>query len=100
METMTPTEAIHTKNSGASGIHSWKFKTEHADLLEFLQGYKTYFKAFMLENDYGMDRRKAGRMFSVLHREDLIEPWGAKDNKTTWMLTDKGKDANPQELVE
>jgi len=79
----------------------YNWKLEHTQLLGKLQSLDVdYFKAGTLANKYEYTRREMSWKFAALHERDLIAMWGAKGNRTTWYLTDKGKEANPQELVE
>lgn len=85
---------------GKRGNYNYTFDLEYAKLLEFLQGYdRKYIKANHLEHDYDIGRMQAGRMFTGLHERGLIEKWTDGD-ESPWILTDKGKNIDPMELVE
>ena len=82
---------------GKEGEYNYTYDLEYANLLEFLQQYeKNYFKAGHLAKDYDIARDRAGRMFAGLHERDLIERWAT----STWVLTDKGKEVEPKELIQ
>jgi predicted transcriptional regulator len=98
-ETQFPTQNPERVNAG--GSKDWRYTLEHAHLLEFLQNYDSqYFKSNHVVSNMDMSRKRFGDLVKVLHNKELVEPWGALGNRTTWMLTDKGKESKPRDLVE
>lgn len=75
------------------------YNMDHAELLSLMQeSGNTYHKA----NHY-KDELKAtqfGRRISTLRENGLVEKWSENSNNATWTLTEKGKEADPMELLE
>lgn len=76
----------------------YNWRSKHVKLLGKLQELEfTYFKASTLGNKHDYSREELAGLFAALHERDLIAVWGSLGNKTTWYLTDKGKNITPEE---